>query len=70
MIRKDGIGSCRQGAVVVAREPVTEIAEDHDIMIASVLQASTSIAYVYTGRWRIRMPSWARGRHCDRVNCC
>ena len=36
------------------REPVTELAEDHDIMIASVLQALDAAFNLYGIHWALR----------------
>ena len=47
-------------AVVVTTGPVTEVAEDHDIMIASALQSLNAAFNLYG----IRMPSWARVQYC------
>ena len=43
--------ACRQGVIVVMtgiREPVTEMAEGHDVMIESVLQALDAACNLYS----------------------
>ena len=61
---------CRRRVVVTGgtKEPVTELAKDHDIMIASVLHAlgAPQTCTAPTWRWRIPTLSWAGGQCCCR----
>ena len=65
------------------REPVTEMAEDHDIMIASVLQALDAAYNLYGIHWAVENPNAQLGKRpvllslmrsgriqCVRVNYC
>ena len=64
---KDSNVVCRQRVIVVAggtRGPVTEIAEEHDIMIASVLQALDAAfnLYTYCIHWAVENPNAQLGK--------
>ena len=83
---KDSSVVCKQRVVVVTggtREPVTELGEDHDIMIASVLQALDAAFNLYGIHWAVENPNAQLGRRpvllslmrsgrvkCGRVNYC
>ena len=77
---------CRRMVIVViggTREPVTGLAEDHDIMIASVLQALDAVLNLYVIHWAVENPNAQLGKRlvllsltgsgrvkCGRINYC
>ena len=56
---------CKRRVVVVTgdtREPVTELTEDHDVMIVSVLQALDAAFNLYGIHWAVENPNAQLGR--------